>query len=618
MSLDPSTDNHLIAIKNLTTVSTHASGLLSILKSVTREIIDTMGYGRVIIALKDKKSSVLRFRIGRDREIAGGEFKKLLRQIPPVSLTPDREGRLSVSAWSFLNGRELSVPDSRRYDVMTDRTFQDRELVERLEFGSYVIAPISFRNDSIGIIIVDDKYISRPLIENDRRVISTIADHLSVCIANIEIFNKLKRSNRELHEINRQLAVSQGRYQRFVERGPDAVFIVQDYRFVFVNRVFQRMFGYPEEEIIGKEFAEILAPESRESIVGSYEASINGIPVSDEYEYPAIRGDGTTVAVWMKTAFTRFNDRLAVLCFAHDMTEKKRAESELREAKAYLENILESANDLIYILDTEGRFTYTNRKFEEFGYNPRDLIDKSFLEILAPKHKGNRFRKTLTTGIKQVYEVEMLEKGGKQVRNIVVSTSPLVDDSGTLRGVLVLGKDITERKRAEEELRRMSITDSLTDLFNQRHFFQKIEEETVRAKRMFYPICLMMFDIDNFKRYNDTNGHLAGNEILKTAGRIIQTTIRETVDSAFRYGGDEFAIILPNTTPSEVETIAYRIKERLDNSLDGLTISIGISSMGEHGSLEDFINSADKAMYAAKSRGKEAVVTYCSDLSYPK
>ncbi len=90
----------------------------------------------------------------------------------------------------------------------------------------------------------------------------------------------------------------------------------------------------------------------------------------------------------MKTTYTRFNDRLAILCFAHDITEKKHAESELREAKAYLENILESANDLIYILDTEARFTYTNRKFEEFGYNPRELIGKTVSRDPHPEAQG--------------------------------------------------------------------------------------------------------------------------------------------------------------------------------------------------------------------------------------
>ncbi|MBN2225556.1 MAG: diguanylate cyclase [Deltaproteobacteria bacterium] len=617
MPLDPSPDNHLIAIKNLTTVSSHGSGLLSVLKSVTREIIDTMGYGRVIIAVKDKKSYVLRFRIGKDREITGKEFTKLLRSIPPVSLAPDSKGRLSVLAWSFRNGQELSVADAHHYDFMTDQTFQDQELVSRFGLGSYVIAPISFRGDSLGILIVDNKYISRPLTEYDRRVISTIADHLSVCIINVEILNKLKKSNRKLQETNKELASSQRQYRQFVERGPDAVFILQDHRFVFVNKMFHKMFGYDEIEIIGKEFIEFLAPESRKSAVKMYDDALSGIRVSDEYEYSVIRKDGTKVAVWMKTTFTRVKDRLGLLCFAHDITEKKRAESELRQAKAYLENILESANDLIYILDLEGMFTYVNKKFEEFGYDPRELIGRSFLDILSPAHKGERFRKTITTGIKQVYELEMVEKGSERIRNVVVSTSPLTDESGATRGVLVLGKDITDRKRAEEELRRMSITDSLTELFNQRHFFQKIREETERARRMSYPICLMIFDIDNFKRYNDTRGHLAGNEILKTIGRIIQSTIRTTMDTAFRYGGDEFAIILPNTTLPDVKIVAYRIKEMTDENLEGLTISIGISSMSEHGSVEDFINAADKAMYTAKSMGRQAVVIHSPDSSYP-
>jgi diguanylate cyclase (GGDEF)-like protein/PAS domain S-box-containing protein len=617
MSLDPSPDNYLIAIKNLTSVSAHSSGLLSVLKSVTREIIDTMGYGRVVIALKDRNAPALRFRIGRDREITGKEFTKTLRSVPPVSLVPDSQGRLSVSSWAFLNGGELSVPDAKHYDFMADVTFQDRELIDRLGFDSYIIVPISFRGDSLGIIIVDGKYIGRPLTEHDRRVISTVADHLSVCIINVETLNRLKKSNRKLQEANRELAASQKQYRQFLERGPDAVFIIQDYRFVFVNKMFSKMFGYEEPEVIGKEFVDFLAPESVDGAVKMYDNAVGGVYLTDEYEYNVIRKDGTKVAVWMKTTFTRVKDRLALLCFAHDMTEKKRAESELREAKAYLENILESANDLIYILDPEGKFTYANRKFNEFGYDPRELIGRSFLDILSPVHKGVRFKMTVATGVKQVYEVEMFERGGRHIRNVVVSTSPLTDEKGVIRGVLVLGKDITDRKRAEEELRRISITDSLTELFNQRHFVQKIREETERAKRMSYPVCLMIFDIDNFKRYNDTKGHLAGNEILKTIGEIIRSIIRANMDTAFRYGGDEFAIILPNTTLSKVKSIAYRIKERMDDNLDGLTISIGISSMDRNGSVEDFIDTADKAMYAAKGKCSRGVVIHNSDSSYP-
>ncbi len=617
MSFDPSPDKHLIAIKNITTASTHGSGLLSVLKSVTREIIDTMGYGRVIIGLKDRAQPVLRFRIGRDREVSNKEFTKLVRSIPHVSLAPDPSGRLSASAWSFRNGREVSVSDAGHYDFMTEATFQDQQLVDRLDLGSYIITPIFFRDDSLGIIIVDDRYISRPLNEKDGRVISTIADHLSVCIANVEMLNRLKKSNRQLQDANRDMIISQRQYQQLVERGPDAIFIVQDYRFVFVNKMFQKMFGYSESEIIGMNFLDLVTPQSRQNIATSYDDALKGKHMPDEYEYTIVKKDGATISVWMKTTFTRVNNRRAILCFAHDITEKNRAESELREAKAYLENVLESANDLIYILDLSGKFTYANKKFEEFGYNRRELIGKPFLEILSPAHKGTRFKKTVTTGAKQVYEVEMLENGGDHIRNIVISTSPLIDDSGAIQGVLVMGKDITERKRMEEELKHISITDSLTELFNQRHFFQRIKEETDRAKRMSYQVCLMIFDIDNFKRYNDTKGHLAGNEMLRKIGRIIRSAIRANVDTAFRYGGDEFAVILPNTTATEVESVARRVKKKIDTSLGGLTISIGISSMSAEGSVEDFINAADKAMYRAKGGEGDAVVVYRSDPLFP-
>jgi diguanylate cyclase (GGDEF)-like protein/PAS domain S-box-containing protein len=617
MSFDPTSDKHLVAIKNITTASTHGTGLLSVLKSVTREIIDTMGYGRVIIGLKDRALPALRFRIGGDRQVKNKEFIRLLRSIAPVYLGPDPTGKVSASAWSFQNGREVTVADAGHYDFMTDVTFQDQQLVESLDLGSYIITPIFFGDDSLGIIIVDDKYISRALDENDRRIISTIADHLSVCIVNVERLNKLKKSNRQLLDANREMIISQRQYQQLVERGPDAVFIIQDYRFVFVNKMFQKMFGYSESEIIGTNFLDLVDPQFRDSAATSYEDALKGKAMPDEFEYTIVKKDGARISVWMKNTFTRVNDRLGVLCFAHDITEKKRAESELREAKAYLENILESANDLIYILDLEGRFTYANKKFEEFGYDRRQLIGRPFLEILTPTHKGNRFKKTVTTGVKQVYEVEMIEEGGHQIRNIVISTSPLTDESGIIQGVLVVGKDITDRKRIEEELKRISITDSLTGLFNQRHFFQRIAEETNRAKRMSYQICLMIFDIDNFKHYNDTNGHLAGNEILKKIGRIVGSAIRTNMDTAFRYGGDEFAVILPNTTTAESESIAGRIKRKMDASLGGLTISIGISSMSDHESVEEFINAADKAMYRAKSAGGEAVAVHHPDRSYP-
>ncbi len=99
-------------------------------------------------------------------------------------------------------------------------------------------------------------------------------------------------------------------------------------------------------------------------------------------------------------------------------------------------------------------------------------------------------------------------------------------------------------RNALKELSRLSITDSLTGLYNQRHFYARLKEEIVRAQRQKHPLALVLLDMDNFKTYNDTHGHLAGDELLQNVGRIINNCIRENVDSGYRYGGDEFAIIL--------------------------------------------------------------------------
>jgi diguanylate cyclase (GGDEF)-like protein/PAS domain S-box-containing protein len=297
------------------------------------------------------------------------------------------------------------------------------------------------------------------------------------------------------------------------------------------------------------------------------------------------------------------------LCFARDITEKKKSESELSEAKDYLENIIESANDIIYVLDRKGIFTYLNPKMEEFGYRREDLIGRYFLEILSKRHRGRRFRKTLKEGARQVYEVEMLENDGKSIRNVVISTSPLFNDKKKIEGVLVVGKDITDRKRVEERLKRLTITDSLTGLYNRRHFFKTLRENLVSAKKESSPLCLMMLDIDDFKKFNDNYGHLAGDEVLRTFGKITMKSIRCNVDLAFRYGGDEFAIILPNASKENAEKIASRITRKFEESFGDLEISIGISSLDKQRSVEEFIDTADVAMYAAKIEKKTQVKT---------
>ncbi len=156
-------------------------------------------------------------------------------------------------------------------------------------------------------------------------------------------------------------------------------------------------------------------------------------------------------------------------------------------------------------------------------------------------------------------------------------------------------------KRIRDELAKLSITDNLTGLFNQRHFHNKLKEEVNRANRQNHPLSLILLDLDKFKDYNDTYGHLAGDKMLAESGKIILSNIRGNVDTAFRYGGDEFAIILVEADKEIVINTSKRLKKGFRES-DGVTASVGFATYQKEMDVNDLITLADKDLYKSKSR----------------
>jgi len=162
-----------------------------------------------------------------------------------------------------------------------------------------------------------------------------------------------------------------------------------------------------------------------------------------------------------------------------------------------------------------------------------------------------------------------------------------------------------EKARLALDLERLVITDDLTSLFNRRYFYRKIEEEMVRAKRQNGKLTLILFDLDHFKEYNDTFGHLEGDRALKEVGKIILSSIRDKVDSGCRYGGDEFAIILPSADIKHASDVAGRIQRSVrEKKMGNIDISTGIAEYDSESSMEDFIKAADDALYEAKKQEK--------------
>jgi len=163
-------------------------------------------------------------------------------------------------------------------------------------------------------------------------------------------------------------------------------------------------------------------------------------------------------------------------------------------------------------------------------------------------------------------------------------------------------RGIIERN-IRQELNRLSITDSLTGLYNQRHFYDRLNEETVRAQRQNHELALILLDLDDFKQYNDKFGHLAGDELLQKVGAVINGKMRQNVDSGYRYGGDEFAVMLIEAGEGVAKMMSGRIKAGI---LEECHISAGSGfAIFEQGlSFEALVGEADRRLYEDKARNK--------------
>ena len=227
------------------------------------------------------------------------------------------------------------------------------------------------------------------------------------------------------------------------------------------------------------------------------------------------------------------------------------------------------------------------------------------------KEKENELRNEEL--IQELMEVKELQEDNSAQLSILLHE---LDDKN-----LKLEKEISERKKAEKELREseerfknLSITDQLTGLYNRRHLQDIARIELARCKKKKTPLCVLLMDVDNFKNFNDSYGHSAGDVVLKSVGRIIKESLRD-FDSAFRYGGEEFITVLPETEQEEAIKIAEKIRITLSqknfypNSGEPVqkTISIGIAQYQSKESLDDMLKRADENMYRAKIQGKNKV-----------
>jgi diguanylate cyclase (GGDEF)-like protein/PAS domain S-box-containing protein len=304
----------------------------------------------------------------------------------------------------------------------------------------------------------------------------------------------------------------------------------------------------------------------------------------------------------------------------------RRLHLEMAAAAAFSEDILDTLREPVVIVDAQARIMRANRAWVDWQRSTgagEDTLGRHYLNLMAQPDRGvvRSDELTLCKAVEAVLLGQSKERDcdvrhrDPEGREEWFSIRIRAFRQGIGRDALIAHTDITRLKRAEQELRQLAITDGLTQVANRRHFEERVREEVDRSQRYGRPLVLLLLDIDHFKKVNDTYGHPAGDAVLRRVADICQASIR-TLDLVARFGGEEFAILLPETDVPGALQMAERIREEIAASpvvygehVIKVTASLGLAATdnGDR-SVEQLVKAADEMLYAAKQGGRNQVI----------
>jgi len=304
-----------------------------------------------------------------------------------------------------------------------------------------------------------------------------------------------------------------------------------------------------------------------------------------------------------------------------DIAARELTEAALMESEARFRSLFEHAAIGIARISLDSHFLQINQEFCRItGYQPEELMfeDMTYSRVVCPEDfpasKALRNEMLESSIANHSLEKRYVRKDGS-IAWVYLSTSLLCDSENRPLYFINAIQDITERKRLQAEIERQAHTDFLTGLANRRYFMEQAEIELARAIRYRSPLSITMMDIDYFKRINDTYGHKVGDTALQKLSLICQATLRES-DLIARIGGEEFAILLPETDAQMAAEAVERIRESIaatditleDNQTFRITVSIGVVTLKEGtATLDTLLRLADAALYEAKRSGRNRI-----------
>jgi len=395
------------------------------------------------------------------------------------------------------------------------------------------------------------------------------------------------------------------------------------------NSVSEKMFGYAEAEVVGQQFSFLVKPEGTGWNQDDFLPLPSGPKGGSEricYETLGWRRGEVSFPIELSISRTRLDGQPAFIGIARDITERKHADEALRRSEERFRSIFEHAVAGMNTMDREGRFVQVNNAFCRFlGFSAEELRGVAVEDLTHPEDRAET-REALreaAAGLRQVFngEKRYLHKDGSTVWGHV-SRAWVFDDEGRQTFSIGLVQDITERKRASEELDYLTHHDSLTLLPNRRLLNDRMVHALARAERSGTQLALLHLDLDRFKVINDSLGLECGDQVLRQMGSRLNTMIR-TADTVARLGGDEFVVLLEEVCDvQKAAIVAQKILAEIAAPLTAggqalvLTASLGISLYpSDGGTLEELLKSAEKAMYQAKEEGRNTYRFYTAGMN---
>lgn len=414
---------------------------------------------------------------------------------------------------------------------------------------------------------------------------------------NITEYKKLEQAVEEQQKFMAQL----------LDSAPNPIMVAEiDTTIKYVNHSLQLMTGFSSSELVGKKipypfWTEECIPEA--SMMYQHLIESRGV-IKKELLYKKKNGD----KFWVEATVTIIGEPPLFISNWVDITQRKIFEEDLK-VKA---NLLNEATDSIIVHDLAGNIKYANEAASRIrGLKQEDLMKYKFQDLLTPRDRWlyNEQMSSLIQKGSSVYEAENISKNGGI---IPMEIHARLIESGNNKMVISIGRDITERKKTENELIYMATHDNLTGLPNRGLLNDRLEMALAQAARYKKKLVLMMLDLDNFKQVNDEFGHNIGDKLLKQVADRLLSQLRKT-DTIARLGGDEFVIVLPEVdSVQDAENIANKVLRsfrkpfKINGNEINITTSIGIAFYPKDGEdIETLMRIADQNMYKAKHKGRD-------------